>query len=111
MERLVKKLLITLLAVVVSILSYYFVTGWYNVITWAIAALVVGYMSENRRNSIINGFLFGYFLFLVYILLGYNGKIDTSSMVKFILFDVFFSLIGSVACIVGAIVGNLFKRK
>ena len=33
MERLVKKLLITLLAVVVSILSYYFVTGWYNVIT------------------------------------------------------------------------------
>ncbi|MFI5140356.1 MAG: DUF5518 domain-containing protein, partial [Sphingobacteriales bacterium] len=93
-----------------SVLSYYFIKGWYNVIPWAIAALIVGYLSESRRNSLINGAVFGYFLFVVYIVLGYTGKTDTASIIKFILFTLLFNLVGSVACAAGAFVGNLLKR-
>ncbi len=111
METTIKKLLPGVSAVLLAILSYYFITGWYNIIPWAIAALIVGYFSKNRRYSIINGAIFGYFLFLVYILAGYSGKTDTTSIIKFILFDVFFSLAGAVACSIGAFVGNWLKGK
>jgi len=86
MEKILKKLLPVVSAMLLSILSYYFVKGWYNIIPWAIAALIVGYLSENRRASLVNGAVFGYFLFVVYILLGYAGKTDTASILKFILF-------------------------
>jgi uncharacterized membrane protein (UPF0136 family) len=85
METTIKKLLPGASAVALGIVSYYFVQGWYNIIPWAIAALMVGYFSKNRRYSIINGAVFGYFLFLVYILVGYSGKTDTNSIIKFIL--------------------------
>jgi uncharacterized membrane protein (UPF0136 family) len=111
MEKTFKKLLPALSAALLSILSYYFIKGWYNIIPWAIAAIIVGYLSQNRRASIINGAVFGYFLFLVYILLGYAGKTDTASILTFILFTLLFSLVGSVACAAGAFVGNLFKGK
>jgi uncharacterized membrane protein (UPF0136 family) len=111
MEKPFKKLLPAASAVLLSILSYYFVKGWYNVIPWAIAAIIVGYLSQNRRASIINGAVFGYFLFLVYILLGYAGKTDTASILTFILFTLLFSLVGSIACVAGAFVGNLLNWK
>jgi len=110
MGKTLKIILIALLATLLAIVSYYFVPGWYNVIPWAIAALVIGYISEGRRNSMINGAVFGYFLFLVYILLGYSGKTDAGSLIKFCLFDLFFSLVGSIAGIAGAYIGNLFKQ-
>jgi len=109
MGKALKIILIALLATLSGIVSYYFVQGWYNVIPWAIAALVIGYTSKSRRNSMINGAIFGYFLFLMYILLGYNGKTDASSLIGFGLFDLFFSLVGSIAGVAGAYIGNLLK--
>jgi hypothetical protein len=111
MERVVKKLLVAVVAILLSIASYYLFYGWYDVFPWAIAALIIGFTSKNRRNSIINGAIFGYLLFLVYIYLGYKGKTDTSSFIKFILFDLFFSLVGALAGIIGSFIGNWVKRR
>ncbi len=81
METVVKKLLIAALAVLVSLITYYFMYGWYDVFPWAIVALVIGYTSKNRRSSIVNGAIFGYFIFLVYIFAGYKGKTDVGQYV------------------------------
>ncbi len=111
MTNRVKRILIFFASILLSILSYYFLTGWVNIIPWAIVALYIGYSSDGRRNTIINGAIFGYFLFLAYILIGYGGKTDTKSIFTIILFALVFSLIGSVAGICGALVGNLTNQK
>jgi hypothetical protein len=85
--------------------------GWYDVFPWAIVALIIGYTSKTRRNSIINGAIFGYVLFLVYIFAGYNGKTDIAAMFHFILFNLFFSLVGAIAGGIGAFLGYLIKNK
>ncbi|HEY8782599.1 MAG TPA: DUF6518 family protein [Mucilaginibacter sp.] len=106
-----KKIFIGLLAVLVSTITFYFMYGWYDVFPWAVAALIIGYTSKSRRDSIINGAIFGYLVFLVYIFLGYNGKTDVAAMFHFILFNVFFSLVGAIAGIVGGLIGYLIKAK
>ncbi len=111
MERRVKYIAVALVAILLSIASYYLFYGWYNVFPWAVVALTIGYFSKSRNESIINGTIFGYLLFLVYIYLGYKGKTDTTSFIHFILFNLFFSVVGSIAGIVGSFLGNLFKRK
>ena len=111
METTTKKLLIGLLAILVGIITYYFMYGWYDVFPWAIVALIIGYTSKNRRDGMINGGIFGYFLFLVYIYLGYKGKTDLSSTFHFVLFDLLFSLVGAVAGVAGAVIGNWLKGK
>jgi len=106
-----KKIIIGLFGVLIGLITFYFMYGWYDVFPWAVAVLIIGYTSKSRRSSIINGAIFGYFLFLVYIFAGYRGKTDAGSMIKFILFDMLFSLVGSLACAVGAFVGNWIKGK
>jgi len=110
MKKSVKILVIVGAAVLLAAISNYFIAGWHNIIPWIIAALLVGWLSDTRRNSIIYGALFGYALFLVYIWLGYNGKTDSGSMVKFALFDFGFSLLRGVAGLVGALMGNWLKK-
>jgi len=105
------KIIIGLSGVLVSFITFYFMYGWYDVFPWAAAAFIIGYTSKSRRGSIVNGAIFGYFLFLVYIFAGYKGKTDAASMIKFILFDMLFSLVGSIACAVGAFVMNWLKGK
>jgi len=65
MKKSVKILLIVVAAAMLGTASNYFITGWDNVIPWMIAALLVGYVSDVRRNAIIYGAEFGYVLFLV----------------------------------------------
>jgi len=98
-------------AIGLSFLSNYYIKGWYNIIPWAIAALLIGYFSGSRRDAIINGAIFGYFLFLFYILLGYGGKTDAGSIMKFIAFNILFSLVGAIAGMIGAFIGNWLKGK
>jgi hypothetical protein len=59
----------------------------------------------------VNGAIFGYFLFLVYILIGYGGKTDMKSIITITIFSLLFSLIGSVAGISGAFIGNFARKK
>src|SRR6266704_458392 len=101
MGKSVINLLAGLSGMVLGLISFYFFYGWYNVFPWAIATLIVGYASKDCRGSIINGAIFGYFLFLIYIFAGYKNKAVTSEFIHFIIFNLFFSLLGSIAGIVG----------
>lgn len=111
MTKHARRIVIFLASIVVSFLSHYFLNGWINIIPWAIVTLCVGYTSNGRRNTVVNGAIFGYFLFLVYILIGYGGKTDTTSIATIILFALVFSLIGSVAGVGGALIGNIAHQR
>jgi hypothetical protein len=111
MKRIIKILVIALAAILLSIISFYFINGWYNLIPWGIVVMIIGYVSISRCDSIINGALFGYFLFLVYIFAGYKDKTDANRMLTFIPFDVFFSLVGAVAGGIGSFIGNWIGQK
>jgi small-conductance mechanosensitive channel len=111
MKTLKEKIIAGIVGVVVGLLSYYVVNGWYSVIPWAAISLLTGYLSKNRNRALTNGAIFGYFLFLAYIIIGYKGSTDSSNLVKFGLFTVVFSLIGAVIGLIGAYGGFLLKKK
>ncbi|MDB4901046.1 MAG: hypothetical protein JWQ63_327 [Mucilaginibacter sp.] len=111
MKKIREKLLVGIAGVLLGIISYYLINGWYNIIPWAIIALAIGYFGKSRVNSIINGAIFGYFLFLAYIFIGYQGKTDADSVLKFMLFDFVFSLIGAVVGLAGGFGGFLMKKE
>jgi len=106
----IRKAFVALAGLLLGFITYRFLYGWYDVFPWAVVALIIGYISKSRRDSIINGAIFGYFLFLVYIYLGYRGKTDLNGTIRFILFDMFFSLVGAIAGGVGAFIGNWVKK-
>ena len=107
----VGRILIFLASILLSVLSHYFLNGWINVIPWGIVTIYIGYISVGRRNIVINGAIFGYFLFLIYILIGYGGKTDAKSLTTFIPFTLVFSILGSAAGIIGAFIGNFVKQQ
>ena len=53
-------------------LSFNFRLDYYD--TLGNIAILTGYLSLSKKDAIINGILFGYFLFLTYILIGYEGR-------------------------------------
>jgi hypothetical protein len=111
MEKIRERLLIGITGVLLGVISYYLINGWYTIIPWAIVTLAIGYFSKTHINSLVNGAIFGYFLFLSYIFIGYQRKTDTESVLKFALFDVVFSLIGAGVGLAGGFGGFLMKNK
>ena len=111
MKTLKENLLSGIAGILLGLLSYYLINGWYNVIPWAAAAVLTGYLCNTRKGSLINGAIFGYFLFLSYIIVGYRGHMDAGSLAKFGVFTVLFSLVGSAIGLVGGFGGYLIKKK
>jgi cytochrome c biogenesis protein CcdA len=105
----VKRLPFIIAGIVLGFLSSRFVVGWYTTIPWVIVTPTVGYLSKTRRDSLINGGLFGYVLFLVYTSSVYRGKTDIKSILLFIGFTLVFSLVGAIAGVVGGVIGNWVK--
>ncbi|HEX3385358.1 MAG TPA: DUF5518 domain-containing protein [Mucilaginibacter sp.] len=104
-----KRLPFVIAAIALGFLSSRFVVGWYTTIPWVIATPIVGYLSKTRRDSLINGGLFGYVLFLAYTSSVYRGKTDAKSILIFIGFTLVFSLVGGIAGVVGGFLGNWAK--
>ena len=107
----VPKIVIVFLAILLAIFSYYFFVGWFNVVPWAIFALIIGYTSSGYKDGMVKGALFGYFLFITYILIGYKGNMDKAGIFRIILFSIFFSLIGAVAGAIGSLIGYFIRLK
>ena len=105
------RLLTVFSSIALGILSYLLFSSWYNIIPWMIAGVLVGFLILNRKQALINGALYGYFLFLSYVFIGYRGNQQTSQVIHFILVTLLYSLIGAIAGIVGAFIGNFILRK
>ena len=120
MNKFQKRLTVIILGIIIGISSYYvsryitlhyFRVGWLNLLPWMIGGLAVGYLSSERKESLLNGAFYGYFIFFSYILVDYRGKSDMVTIAKLIIITLLFSLIGGVAGIVGGLVGNFIRRK
>ena len=105
------KVLLILAAALLGFASSRFVVGWYTTFPWILTTLCVGYFTPDRRAAVINGALFGYFIFAFYMPSVYRGASDTKSILLFMGFVLAFSLIGAMAGVVGGFLGNLIKRK
>jgi uncharacterized membrane protein (UPF0136 family) len=105
-----KRLPFVMSAILLGFISSRFINGWYTTIPWVIITIVVGFLSKGRRDSLINGAILGYVLFLVYISSVYRGKTDAKSILIFIGFNLAFSLVGAIAGVVGAFIGNWAKK-
>ena len=106
----IPKIAIVILAILLAIISYYVFVGWFNVVPWAIVVLIIGYTCSRNRDAVVKGSLFGYFLFITYILIGYKGNMDDSGIIKIVLFSIFFSLVGAVAGAIGSLIGYFIRR-
>ena len=109
MPKRVRRILIFVASILLGLISHYFLNGCFKIIPWSIVALCTGYISDGRRDITVNGATFGHFLFLVYLLIAYGGKTDIKSIIT--IFSLLFSLIGSVAGISGAFIGNFARKK
>lgn len=105
------KILIIVLAVIIAIISFYFISGWFNIIPWTLLTLIIGYLCSNMKNAMLKGVLFGYFLFLTYILIGYKGNTDKTGIMRIIFFSLSFSLIGGAAGLIGTLTGYFIKKR
>ena len=106
-----QKLVAAAIGIVVALLSFYLINGWYNVIPWAALTFLTGYLSIHKKDALFNGSIFGYFLFLSYIIIGYRGNLDTNSLLKFGLFTIIFSLVGAIIGLIGSFGGFLLKGR
>ena len=111
MSHALKKLSVLLLGIIIGMLSYYFLNGWFNIIPWSVVTLAIGYTTSQRKDTIIFGALFGYSLFFTYILVGYRGSMDPMGVLKIVGFTFVFSFAGSLAGIVGALIGKFIRQK
>ena len=101
---------IIVISLLLGALSIFLFTGWYNIIPWSMALMLLGYLSPSRKGSLKSGAVFGYFLFFGYILVGYRGKLDASSLARFSLLLIGFSLLGAICGMAGAFLGHIFRR-
>jgi len=82
------------IGILLALISQGFLHGWYSILPWILGAMATGYMSSNSKDARINGLIMGCILFLLYLLLGYQGKLDSLSLLKFGGLVFIFSFIG-----------------
>lgn len=79
---------------------YLFVGSWLNLVPWTIAGLAIGYWGP-KKESVINGFVYGFVLSFVFMAAGYSGNSSLISRAPF------FGVLGVVGGICGLILGLL----
>jgi hypothetical protein len=79
----------------------------YILIPWAIAGIVLGFLSKRKRCAMIRGAAFGFFASFVFMLSGYNGTASVISRIPF------FAILGLFGAICGLILGLIgyFSKK
>lgn len=100
-----RKWVLVVTGIILGILSHYVITGWYTLIPWVVITPLVGMGCKEARQSVIGGILFGYMLFLTYLLMGYGGQTDLINLAKFLGFSMLFSLIGAICGLAGTYIG------
>jgi len=78
-----------------------------TLVPWGIAGFVIGYFCKKRNEALISGFIYGFFLGLVFMLAIYSGRDPVITKLPF------FVILGIVSAILGVITGALgfFSKK
>jgi hypothetical protein len=79
---------------------YLFVGSWLSLIPWTIAGLAIGAWGQ-RRESIINGGIYGFTLAFIFMIAGYSGIESLISRLPF------FAILGVFGGICGLVLGFL----
>lgn len=85
--------------------------NWLNLIPWAFIALIIGYLSLDKKSAIWNGTIYGYVLVIAFTLAGYGGEMTLLGWLKITIVGLILGLIGALLGGLGALVGNFLKRK
>lgn len=76
---------------------YLFVGSGLSLIPWGIVGLLLGWWSTNRKEELINGILYGFFLAFSFMTAGYTGSISIITRIPF------FAILGLVGALCGLI--------
>ncbi len=98
-----KILISVLLGTILGILGsrYLFVGSALSLVVWAIIGLFIGYWTDKRKTSVINGIIYGFFLSFIFMVAGYEGDNLVSALPFFILLGLFGSFCGSILGLIG----------
>lgn len=103
-----------LVAAIVGIILAYlathvlFVNSALSLIPWTIAGLIIGWWTENGKQSLINGAIYGFFLSFFFMVFGYQG---TQSLLTRVLPFAVLGLFGAVCGLILGIIGSFARRK
>lgn len=98
------------LGILAAALTYWYLSGWYSIIPWIAIVLVIGLINKYRIRATNQGALFGFALFLTYLIMGYEGKRDFLSLFKFAGLALLLSLLGAICGIIGTYIGYYLKK-
>ena len=101
-------MIVSMIAVVVGMILGFIGGPAWILIIWGIAAFLVGYFSKNSKESLINGFIFGFAASFFFMVHGYSG---TASVLSRMPFFILISIFGGVCGLVGSFVGSYLHKK
>jgi hypothetical protein len=80
---------------------------WANLVVWGIAGIVLGLFASGRRVIVWAGILFGFFLSISFLILGFQGSSD--KLPAFLVLTLGLSVIGAVGGLVTVFVGSRLR--
>ncbi len=87
-----------------------FVSSWLSLIPWGIIGLTAGYSCRSKKQSLLTGILYGYFLTLSFLFSGYQASFAIPHITRFIIFSLLFSLIGALCGFILAYIGFFIRK-
>jgi uncharacterized membrane protein len=83
--------------------------GWLNLVFWGAAGIALGYFSATKKDTLLVGAIYGFFLSISFLFSGFQGAPD--KFAGFALFSLGLSIIGALGGLVSAFVGGWLKSK
>lgn len=81
---------------------------WITLIPWGLGALIIGYLSKTKKQSLVDGSLYGFFLGFIFMIGQYNG---TDSLITKVLFFVILGLVTALCSTIAGFIGYLVNLK
>jgi hypothetical protein len=85
-----------------------FLIGWWNILFWGAAGIVIGFFARGRKEIMWSGLYFGFFLSLSFLFSGFQGTPD--KLPVFSLFAIFLSIIGALGGWLAVFLGSKIKK-